>query len=88
MHCSASWRSAQDRSRATVDRRRCVEFTWVSEATRGVESVVLFELKPQGDQTEVTLSHSGVPDDEMGRRHEAGWTRVLATLAERFTLTA
>jgi uncharacterized protein YndB with AHSA1/START domain len=62
-----------------------LEYTWVSEATKGVESIVLFTLEPKGNQTEVTLRHSGVPDDEMGRRHQEGWTWVLSMLAERFS---
>jgi uncharacterized protein YndB with AHSA1/START domain len=65
-----------------------VEYTWVSEATQGVESVVSVMFAPQGDQTEVTLHHSGVPDDKMGRQHEEGWTSVLSMLAERFASRA
>lgn len=61
-----------------------VEYTWVSEGTGGVESIVAVTFDSQGDQTEVTLRHSGVPDDEMGRRHEQGWTWVLSMVAERF----
>jgi len=56
----------------------------VSEATKGVESVVAVTFEPRGTGTEVTLRHSGVPDDEMGRQHKDGWTWVLSTLAERF----
>ncbi len=41
-------------------------------------------FEPRGDQCEVTLRHSGVPDDEMGHQHQEGWTWVLSTLAERF----
>jgi len=67
-----------------IDRPRRVEYTWVSEATKGVESIVRVTLEPRGEQTELTLRHSGVPDDEMGRRHEEGWTWVLSMLAERF----
>ncbi len=67
-----------------IDRPRCVEYTWVSEATKGVESVVNVTFEPQGDQTEVTLRHSGVPDDEMGRQHKDGWTWVLSMLGQRF----
>lgn len=37
-------------------------------APRGVESVVSISFDPQGDRTNVTLRHAGVPDDEMGRR--------------------
>jgi uncharacterized protein YndB with AHSA1/START domain len=67
-----------------VERPRRVEHTWVSEATRGVETTVLVTFEPRGDQTEVTLRHSGVPDDEMGRQHGDGWNWVLSMLAERF----
>jgi uncharacterized protein YndB with AHSA1/START domain len=67
-----------------IERPRRVEYTWVSEATQGVETVVAVTFEPRGEQTEVTLRHSGVPDDEMGRRHEEGWTWVLSMLAERF----
>jgi uncharacterized protein YndB with AHSA1/START domain len=71
-----------------IDRPKCIEHTWVSEATRGIESIVLLTFEPRGDQTEVTLRHSGVPDDEMGRRHKDGWTWVLSMLAERFAANA
>ncbi len=67
-----------------VDRPRCVEYTWVSEATKGVESIVTVTFEPRGDQTEVTLRHSGVPDDELGHQHKDGWTWMLSALAERF----
>jgi uncharacterized protein YndB with AHSA1/START domain len=67
-----------------IERPHRVEYTWVSEGTQGVESVVAVTFEPRGDQTEVTLRHSGVPDDEMGRRHQEGWAWVLSMLAERF----
>jgi uncharacterized protein YndB with AHSA1/START domain len=67
-----------------IERPHRVEYTWVSEGTQGVESVVAVTFEPRGGQTDVTLHHSGVPDDEMGRRHEQGWTWVLSKLAERF----
>ena len=50
-----------------IDRPRRVEHTWVSEATKGVETVVAITLEPKGDHTEMTLRHSGLADDEMGR---------------------
>lgn len=67
-----------------IERPRRVEYTWVSEATKGVESVVAVTFEPLGEQTEVTLRHSGIPDDEIGRQHQEGWTWVLSMLAERF----
>jgi hypothetical protein len=39
-------------------------------------------LQARGDETEVTLRHSGIPDDEMGLQHKDGWTWVLSALAD------
>ena len=67
-----------------IDRPKSLQHTWVSEATKGVESIVTMTFRPSGGATEVTLRHTGVPDDEMGRRHKEGWGWVLSMLAERF----
>ena len=65
-----------------IDRPRRIEYTWMSEATKGAESIVTLTMEPRGDETEVTLHHSGVPDDEMGLGHKDGWDWVLSMLAE------
>jgi uncharacterized protein YndB with AHSA1/START domain len=62
------------------------EYTWMSEATQGMESLVTVTFEPLGEETEVTLRHTNVPDDEMGRRHAEGWTWMLNMLAERFSV--
>jgi uncharacterized protein YndB with AHSA1/START domain len=67
-----------------IDRPDLVEYTWVSVATKGVESVVAVTFTARGAQTEVTLKHTGVPDDDLGRQHKDGWAWVLSMLAERF----
>ena len=59
-----------------------VEYTWMSEATQGAESIVTVTLEARGDETQVTLRHAGVPDDETGWRHKDGWEWVLSALAE------
>lgn len=71
-----------------IERPRIVEFTWVSEATKGVESIVAVTFEPLGEETEVTLRHTGVPDDETGRKHKEGWSWVLSMLAEQFAARA
>ncbi len=63
-----------------------VEYTWMSEATQGAESVVTVTFQPLGEETEVTVRHAGLPDDAMGRRHAEGWTWMLNLLAERFSV--
>ncbi len=67
-----------------IDRPRVVEYTWMSEGTKGAESIVTVTMEAKGEDTEVTLRHSGVPDDDMGRKHKEGWTWVLSALAEVF----
>ena len=67
-----------------LDRGKGIEHTWMSEATRGLESVVTITLQPEGEGTKVTLRHANLPDDDMGRQHQEGWTWYLNTLAERF----
>jgi uncharacterized protein YndB with AHSA1/START domain len=67
-----------------IERPHQVEYTWMSDGTQGVESVVSVAFEPRGDHTEVTLRHSGIPEDEIGLRHKDGWNWVLSMLAERF----
>lgn len=67
-----------------LDRGRAIEHTWMSEATRGIETTVTVTLAPGEGRTEVTLRHVNVPDDDLGRGHKAGWTWYLDLLAERF----
>ena len=65
-----------------LERLGVVEFTWMSEGTKGAESVVTVTLQQSGDQTDVTLRHAGVPDDELGHQHKEGWTWILNALAD------
>lgn len=69
-----------------VENPRLLEFTWVSEHTRGKESVVTIEFKPRGNQTELSLTHEGLPDEDMAMAHTQGWTFFLDTLAERMAI--
>ncbi len=67
-----------------LDRGKAIEHTWMSEATRGLESIVSITLEPESGGTKVTLRHTNLPDDDMGRGHQEGWTWFLNTLAQRF----
>ncbi len=68
-----------------LERPNVVEHTWMSESTKGLESVVTLTLDGQGAGTLVTLRHSGVPDDEAGRKHKEGWDWVLSMLDQSVT---
>ena len=65
-----------------MERPSVVEFTWMSEGTKGAESIVTVTLQQRGDQTDVTLRHAGVPDDELGHQHKEGLTWILNALAD------
>jgi uncharacterized protein YndB with AHSA1/START domain len=67
-----------------LERGRTIQHTWMSEATRGLESVVTIKLSPAGDGTAFVLTHTGLPDDEMGRSHETGWNYITSQLVEHF----
>jgi uncharacterized protein YndB with AHSA1/START domain len=68
-----------------LDRPSCIEHTWVSEGTRGLESVVHLTFEKSREQTLVTLRHSNVPDDDFGRQHAQGWDFVLGAIAQRLS---
>lgn len=60
-----------------------LEFTWVSEYTHGKESVVLIELAERDGQTELTLTHDGLPNEDLAEQHRQGWGSFLDQLDSR-----
>ena len=64
-----------------IDRPRTLEFTWWSEHTNQVDSVVRVTFEPDGDATVVEVHHRKLPDAESATKHEAGWTEILGRLA-------
>lgn len=67
-----------------LDKPRGIKHTWVSEDTRGLESIVTLSFDAVEGKTQVSVNHSGIPDDEAGRRHEHAWGYVLAKMRSRF----
>jgi uncharacterized protein YndB with AHSA1/START domain len=67
-----------------IERPHRIQHTWLSQATRGLESIVTLYFEAQGDETLVKLHHANLPDDEWGLRHKDGWHFVLSMLGERF----
>ena len=66
-----------------IDRATCIQHTWVSANTLGEESVVTLTFEKQGDETLMTLVHSGLPETERGRGHEKGWNFFLDKFSEQ-----
>jgi len=67
--------------------RRCLAQPTRPSLHCHAEPIVSVSMEARGDETEVTLCHSGVPDDEMRRRHKDGWAWVLSSIrrSDRFT---
>ena len=63
-----------------------IAFTWRwldDEDWAPVDSLVVFEFKDLGDQTELRLVHTGFPSLESRGNHEQGWCGSLDKLAAR-----
>lgn len=60
-------------------------FTWRSQATHWKDSLVTVELSAQGENTELTLSHELLPDEEATRQHTQGWQSIGDKLALYFS---
>lgn len=65
-----------------VERSSRIQHTWVSPYTLGEESLVTVTFRKQGEDTLMTLVHSGLPDDEKAKSHEKGWTYFLDKLVD------
>ena len=64
-----------------VDPPRRLVFTWVSRGTNHRRTVVTVELHEDGDETELVLTHEGLPSAEAARQHRAGWSSIVEKLA-------
>jgi len=67
-----------------MERPARMQHTWVSPNTLGRESTVTVTFEEQGEDTRMTLVHSGIPDTEEGRGHERGWNYFLGIFPEQF----
>jgi len=67
-----------------MERPSRMQHTWVSPNTLGEESTVTVTFEKQGEDTRMTLVHSGLPDTEGGRGHEKGWNYFLDIFPGQF----
>ena len=67
-----------------IERPGRIQHTWVSPNTLGEESMVTVTFTKQGEDTLMTLVHSGLPDDGKARSHEKGWNYFLGRFSEQF----
>jgi uncharacterized protein YndB with AHSA1/START domain len=55
-------------------------FTWISESTNWLPSIVTIDLIDRGEQTEIVLTHEGLPDEKSAISHQEGWTEIVGWL--------
>ena len=64
-----------------------VEMTWMTGdggevGTEGAETILRIELAPQGDSTEIRLTHSGFVNERSRDAHAENWPLALEILGE------
>lgn len=67
-----------------LEKSRRIQYTWVSEATHGKESILTISFEPVNGKTQVSVNHTNVPDDEGGHRHKHAWGFVLTRMSSHF----
>ena len=67
-----------------IKRSSLVQHTWMSPYTEGRETTVTVSFKKKGNDTLMTLVHSGLPNTEAAKGHEEGWNYFLDGLVKRF----
>ena len=62
-----------------------LSFTWHSPATGAAETLVTVTLSPAGEhETDLVLTHTGLPNAESAAGHKAGWEIIAGKLAAQF----
>lgn len=68
----------------TIDAPRRLVFTWNSPHAGQHDSLVTVEFLPDGQATEVIITHERLPKDAVSA-HTGGWTEILESLANKLT---
>lgn len=63
-----------------IDRPRRLVFTWRSDATEGIITMVTVDFLPLDQCTEVVVTHTQLPDGAR-ESHTSGWTSGIERLA-------
>ena len=67
-----------------VERPSRLVMTWISEATRGMETLVTVEfIEVAPDVTDLLLTHEGIPDVPVVEQYRGGWGQILDRMEAR-----
>jgi uncharacterized protein YndB with AHSA1/START domain len=67
-----------------LERGREIRHTWMSPYTEGQESVVTVTFTRTGNDTQMVLVHTGLPDNDNGQAHRKGWTFFMDSFPRHF----
>ena len=70
-------------------RRLAMSWAWVDggePGEKGRVSRLAFDLRPIGDETELTLTHAQLADETSRASHEQGWAGSVDKLVRRFAV--
>jgi uncharacterized protein YndB with AHSA1/START domain len=67
-----------------IDRPRRIQHSWMSRNTLGEETTVTVTFRKKGEDTLITILHSGLPDADMATAHEKGWNSILSKFSNIF----
>lgn len=65
-----------------IERNSKLVFTWLSDATHGIETLVTVDFNVLDAGTEIVITHERMPDHEAGLAHARGWTAGLQRLED------
>jgi uncharacterized protein YndB with AHSA1/START domain len=65
-----------------IERPRKLVFTWMGPLTNNVNTLVTVEFNPQGDETDLVLTHERLPTAAIVEGHTRGWGNIMDHLAE------
>jgi uncharacterized protein YndB with AHSA1/START domain len=64
-----------------VERPSKLVFTWTAQAMDGATTLVTVEfLKISESETEIVVTHEGIPRKQVGERYQAGWGKIVGLL--------
>lgn len=65
-----------------IDPPRRLAFTWTWDRESDRETLIVLDFEELDGATKVTLTHSGLRDQESVASHEGGWSNCLDNLGE------
>ena len=67
-----------------IDRPGRIQHSWMSRKTLGEETMVTVTFQKKGEDTLMTLQHSGFTTDDISQAHEKGWNTLIGNFVGIF----